>query len=147
MLLLSTLGFAFVFSCKMKEPMNDYSLIRTGEKTSVAATPPMGWNSYDCFGATVTEEEVMANAKMMEVHLKKLGWEYIVIDYCWFYPYPGAMGNPRQTADFVPNFRFDDKARLLPALDRFPGSDKHLGFKPLADYVHSLGLKIGRAHV
>lgn len=113
------------------------------QKKIVAKTPPMGWNSYDCFGSTVKVQEVKDNATMMAVHLKPYGWQYVVIDYCWFYPHPGAMGNPPQMKDFTPNFRFDEKARLLPAPDRFPCSEGSEGFKPLADYVHSLGLKFG----
>jgi hypothetical protein len=44
----------------------------------VAATPPMGWNSWDCYGTTVTEAEVKANADYMAQHLKQHGWQYIV---------------------------------------------------------------------
>ena len=49
-----------------------------------ALTPPMGWNSWDCFGPTVTEAEVKANADYMAEHLKEFGWEYIVVDIRWF---------------------------------------------------------------
>ncbi|WP_179232686.1 hypothetical protein [Paenibacillus rigui] len=41
----------------------------------LAATPPMGWNSWDCFGASVTEAEVIANDDYMADHLKPYGWE------------------------------------------------------------------------
>ncbi len=108
-----------------------------------ADKPPMGWNSYDCFGAAVNEEEVKGNAKMMEVHLKDAGWEYIVIDYCWFYPYVGALNNPPQTADFSPSLPMDRYGRLLPAIDRFPSAANGKGFKEIGDYIHSLGLKFG----
>jgi len=47
---------------------------------SWAATPAMGWNSWDCYGPTVNEQEVKENADYMALHLKKFGWEYIVID-------------------------------------------------------------------
>ena len=40
-----------------------------------AATPPMGWNSWDCYGPTVTEAEVKANADYMARNLKSRGWE------------------------------------------------------------------------
>lgn len=46
----------------------------------------MGWNSYDCFGAAVRETEVKANAQYMASHLKDAGYEYMVVDYCWYYP-------------------------------------------------------------
>ena len=42
-----------------------------------ALTPPMGWNSWDCFGPSVTESEVKANADYMAANLKQYGWEYI----------------------------------------------------------------------
>jgi alpha-galactosidase len=127
----------WLFSCNpQKKPIEP-------KIADVALTPPMGWNSYDCFGATVNEEEVKANAQMMAVHLKEAGWEYIVIDYLWFYPFPGAMHAPNQLEDFTPNFRLDNMGRLLPALDRYPSSKGSAGFKPLADYVHNLGLKFG----
>ena len=49
-----------------------------------APTPPMGWNSWDCYGPTVVEDEVKANADYMAAHLKKFGWEYIVVDIRWY---------------------------------------------------------------
>ena len=36
-------------------------------------TPPMGWNSWDCYGASVTEKEDRANAQYMAQNLKKYG--------------------------------------------------------------------------
>jgi alpha-galactosidase len=111
--------------------------------TQSAPTPPMGWNSYNCFGATVTGGEMRANAKMMAVHLKDVGWQYVVVDYCWSYPHVGALNNPPQTDDFEPRLAMDAYGRLLPALDRFPSAADGLGFKALGDYIHSLGLKFG----
>lgn len=108
-----------------------------------ATSPPMGWNSYDCFGASVTEQEIKINADMMAVHLKDYGWEYIVVDYCWFIPYTGAMNNPAQNAEFKPPMTMDQYGRLFPAIDKFPSAAGGKGFKPLADYVHSKGLKFG----
>ena len=46
----------------------------------IASFPPMGWNSWDCYGAAVTEETVRRNADYMAEHLKRFGWEYIVVD-------------------------------------------------------------------
>ena len=86
----------FTFSCKQQKEQT------RRDKADVALTPPMGWNSYNCYGATVTEKEMMDNALMMSVHLKEYGWQYVVVDYCWFYPFPGAMNNPPQTRDFRP---------------------------------------------
>ena len=50
----------------------------------LAERPPMGWNSWICFGTSVTEDEVKANADFMAENLKKYGWEYIVIDAGWY---------------------------------------------------------------
>ena len=44
---------------------------------SWARTPPCGWNSWDCFGAGVNEEQLIANADYMAKHLKQYGWEYV----------------------------------------------------------------------
>ena len=49
-----------------------------------ALTPPMGWNSWDCYGPTVEEHEVKANADYMAEKLKNYGWEYVVIDIRWY---------------------------------------------------------------
>ncbi|MCG8698804.1 MAG: glycoside hydrolase family 27 protein [Bacteroidales bacterium] len=115
----------------------------TAQHDTLAKTPPMGWNSYDCYGAAVNEAEVKANADVMANLLKDFGYEYIVVDYCWSFPYIGALDNPPQTKDFKPQLNMDAYGRLLPAVDRFPSSADGKGFKPLADYVHSKGLKFG----
>lgn len=44
----------------------------------------MGWNSWDCYGTSVTEDEVRENALYMATHLKQYGWEYAVIDIQWY---------------------------------------------------------------
>jgi len=103
-----------------------------------ALTPPMGWNSWDCYGAAVREEEIRGNAEYMAKHLKQYGWEYVVVDIQWYEP--GAVSS--QYRPFVP-LAMDEYSRLIPAVNRFPSSAEGRGFKPLADYVHSLGLKFG----
>ena len=52
----------------------------------LAQTPPMGWNSWDCYGASVREDEVRANAEYMAKKLKQYGWEYVVVDIQWYEP-------------------------------------------------------------
>ncbi len=103
-----------------------------------APTPPMGWNSWDSYGTTVREEQVKANADWMAEHLAKFGWQYIVVDIQWYEP--NAQGH-----DYQPGapLAMDEYGRLMPAVNRFPSSAKGAGFKPLADYVHSKGLKFG----
>ncbi len=107
-------------------------------KGYTALKPPMGWNSWDCYGATVTEEEVKGNAEYMAAHLKNFGWEYIVVDIQWYEP-ESKLSAYRP---FVP-LTMDEYSRLLPAPNRFPSSERGNGFKPLADYIHKLGLKFG----
>lgn len=101
-------------------------------------TPPMGWNSWDCYGAAVTEEQVRANARYMAEHLKEYGWEYVVVDIQW---YESTADGSRMHA-FMP-LCMDEYGRLVPAENRFPSAKDGKGFGPLAEYVHSLGLKFG----
>jgi alpha-galactosidase len=105
-----------------------------------APTPPMGWNSYDAFGDSVTEAEVMANADYIKDHMLSHGWRYVVVDYRWYDP--GAhdnKANDRKGAELT-----EDKfGRLLPAPNRFPSNANGEGFKPLADKLHAMGLKFG----
>jgi alpha-galactosidase len=102
-------------------------------------TPPMGWNSWDAYGPTVAESEVKANADYMASKLKKFGWKYIVVDIRWFVE-NDKSGGYNQTD---PIFVLDEYGRFTPALNRFPSASGGKGFKPLADYVHSKGLKFG----
>lgn len=100
--------------------------------------PPMGWNSWDCYGASVTEEEVIRNAEYMAKNLKEFGWEYVVVDIQWFEP-NATSADYNKDAPLI----MDEYSRLMPAVNRFPSAEGGKGFKPLADYVHSLGLKFG----
>ncbi len=104
----------------------------------LAITPPMGWNSWDCYGAAVTEADVRRNAEYMAGHLKAHGWEYVVVDIQWYQP-------TALTHDYEPfsDEPMDAYGRLMPAENRFPSAAGGAGFRPLSDYVHSLGLKFG----
>ena len=109
-------------------------------------TPPMGWNSYDCFLGSVNEEQVKNNADYMAKHLKHAGYEYIVIDIHWYSETEGTMATALGDViadDGRPPVRMDKYGRLWPNLTKFPSSAGEAGFKPLADYIHSLGLKFG----
>ncbi len=100
-----------------------------------AKTPPLGWNSWDCFGAAVNEKQLKENADYMAKYLKPYGWEYIVCDIQWY--------EPKAKDNDYNNFTeldMDEYGRLIPAVNRFPSSKDGKGFKPIADYVHSLGL-------
>ena len=98
----------------------------------------MGWNSWDSYGTTITEADVRANAKWIAENLKSFGWQYVVIDMEWFAVNPTASGNSK-----TPQLSMDEFGRYTPDVNRFPSSANGAGFKPLADYVHSLGLKFG----
>lgn len=104
----------------------------------LAKTPPLGWNSWDCFGAGVNEKQLKENADYMAKHLKQYGWEYIVCDIQWYEP--NAKDNDYNN---FTKLNMDEYGRLLPAENRFPSSKDGKGFKPIADYCHSLGLKFG----
>src|SRR5262249_19520410 len=112
------------------------ALVRAADP--VAARPPLGWNSWDAYGTTVTEAEVKANADFMAKNLKLHGWQYVVVDIQWSDPDARAHGY-RRNAELA----MDANGRLIPAANRFPSSEGGRGFKPLADYIHGLGLKFG----
>jgi alpha-galactosidase len=84
----------------------------------LAATPPMGWNSWNHFGCKVTDAIVREQARAMATNgMKAAGYEYVNIDDCW--------QGQRDAKGFIhPNSRFPD-------------------MKALGDYIHSLGLKFG----
>jgi len=86
----------------------------------LALTPPMGWNSWNKFGCHVSADMIrgMADA-MVKSGMKDAGYQYVVIDDCW------------QVAR-------DGDGNIVPDPKTFPD-----GIKPVADYVHSLGLKFG----
>jgi alpha-galactosidase len=100
--------------------------------TDLAPTPPMGWNSWDSYGLTVTEAEFKANVTWLHEHLQPLGWRYVVVDEGWYLSAPGQKGAAQ-------GFVMDDYGRYLPANNRFSSA----GFKVLADWVHGQGLKFG----
>ncbi|MER5748377.1 glycoside hydrolase family 27 protein [Streptomyces sp. NPDC002088] len=100
--------------------------------------PPMGWNSWDCYGTTVTEDEVLANAAFLHDHLLAHGWDTVVVDIQWYEPTARAHGyNPDAP------LLLDAYGRQLPAPNRFPSSADGAGFGPLAERVHALGLRFG----
>ncbi|WP_432512685.1 alpha-galactosidase [Kineococcus sp. SYSU DK001] len=100
--------------------------------------PPMGWNSWDCYGTSVTEQEVLANARFMAEHLLEFGWDTVVVDIDWSDPTARAHG---YNADAP--LCLDERGRLVPDPGRFPSSAGGAGFGPLAEQVHALGLKFG----
>ncbi|WP_425957090.1 alpha-galactosidase [Xylanimonas sp. McL0601] len=98
----------------------------------------MGWNSWDCYGTTVTEAEVLANARFMAEHLLPFGWDTVVVDIDWSDPTARAHGYNEGAP-----LALDDHGRLVPDPGRFPSSAGGAGFGPLAEQVHALGLRFG----
>ena len=108
------------------------------EFLSWAPTPPMGWNSWDSFGTTITEAQAKQQADFMAEHLLPHGWRLLTVDIQWYEP--GASGHDyRPDAPLV----MDEWGRLLPAPNRFPSSADGAGFAPLAAYAHERGLQFG----
>jgi alpha-galactosidase len=120
--------------------LNATTLHAATEATSptLAVTPPMGWNSYDAYGITINEGDFKANAEWFAKYLKPFGWQYVVIDAEWYVTDPVPEGNSKTF-----HYTMDSFGRYTPALNRFPSAAGGAGFKPLAEYVHHLGLQFG----
>jgi alpha-galactosidase len=96
----------------------------------IALTPPMGWNSWNCFAGEVSADKVKRAADaMVKSGLIDHGWTYINIDDFW--------QNHRDSKDSTLRGKLRDEAGNIVPNARFKN------MKPLADYVHNLGLKIG----
>ena len=98
----------------------------------VAPTPPMGWNSWDAWGMTITGEQFKQSVDWLHAHLQQYGWQYAIIDEGWYLQHPEKAGKPGQ------GFTIDSTSRFIPDPGRFPG-----GLKALADYTHAQGMKFG----
>ncbi len=101
---------------RLGETKRDFRII-VGDR--IALTPPMGWNSWNCWGDAVSQEKVLSSAKaMVEKGLINHGWQYINIDDGW----QGLRGGDHHAV--MTNAKFPD-------------------MKGLADEIHDMGLKIG----
>ena len=81
----------------------------------------MGWNSWDSYGLTVTQQEFLANADYMAAHLRAYGWQYAVVDEGWYLQNPEA-----KPGGF--HFTMDAYGRFTPAVNRFPEATGDAGF-------------------
>lgn len=87
----------------------------------VARTPPMGWNSWNSFGCNINEALIRQTADaIVSTGMRDLGYQYVVVDDCWFNPNRDGSGNIQGDPG------------------RFPS-----GMKALGDYLHARGLKFG----
>ena len=103
----------------------------------LAPRPPMGWNSWDCFGSSVTEAEVIANAEFLAEHLLAHGWDTVVVDIQWYESLSESSDYPSVSTPLL-----DGWGRPQPVPERFPSAGDN-GFTDLANRVHALGLKFG----
>jgi hypothetical protein len=96
----------------------------------------MGWNSWDAYGLTIGEDDYRANTSVL-VGIRQYGWQYSVIDEGWYMQDPFA--NTLEGRKYL----WNENGILVPDPARFPSAANSAGFKPLADWVHSQGLKFG----
>ncbi len=104
----------------------------------VAPTPPMGWNSWDAYGLTITEDQFRQNMAVFAAQLKEFGWKYVVVDEGWYLQNPEVAKTPEEL-----RYTVNSRGQYEPALNRFPSSQNGAGFKPLADAAHREGLRFG----
>ena len=105
-----------------------------------AETPPMGWNSWDIFGTSITEQQAREQADAMAELLLPAGYDVFTVDIQWYQP--GAKTHAYDV-NAIYNLSMDEYGRLTPAPNRFPSAADGQGFKVLGDYVHSKGLRFG----
>jgi hypothetical protein len=130
LVLLSAATHASVFAALIA------ALSFAAQPPKLASTPPMGWNSWDSYGLSITESEFRSNVDVLAEKLQPYGWNYAVVDEGWY------LSNPEAKAGEF-KFTLDDNGRYTPAVNRFPSAANGAGFKPIADYVHSRNLKFG----
>ncbi len=114
------------------------SVVAGAQEKVLAPAPPMGWNSWDSYGLTVTEAQFRANADVVAAKLKAFGWQYVVVDEGWYLRNPESATKP-ETLEYTANA----EGQYTPATNRFPSAANGAGFKPLSDAVHAQGLKFG----
>lgn len=111
---------------------------RPSQSARLAPTPPMGWNSWNSFATTITEEQSIETARIMARELLPAGYDMFTVDIQWYEPEASSYNYNEKP---VPTM--DGYGRLLPAPNRFPSAANGRGFSPLAKKVHGLGLRFG----
>jgi len=137
-ILILALAFTATLLASRKSPNDRGQAQASPTEALLAATPPLGWNSWDGYGTTINEQQVKANADWFADKLKPYGWQYIVIDMEWFVSNPQPEGNSKTSL-----YALDANGRYIPAENRFPSAAGGQGFKPIGDYLHARGLKFG----
>jgi hypothetical protein len=129
------------------------------QASNPAPSPPMGWNSWDAYGLTITEQQFRDNVVVLRDKLLPYGWRYAVIDEGWFFENPQDRPKPDTLI-----YAIDANGRYVPVPARFPSAKGNVhvvpvdldhpqpnlaatieetSFRPLADWVHSQGLLFG----
>jgi len=122
-----------------------------------AASPPMGWNSWDAYGLRITEAEFRANVEVLKDKLLPFGWRYAVIDEGWYFENPQDREKPATL-----RYAIDRYGRYVPVPERFPSAGKtadagaerfpeaklaakleDTSFAALGSWVHAQGLQFG----
>ncbi|MEO5715459.1 MAG: glycoside hydrolase family 27 protein [Luteolibacter sp.] len=131
----SSLFGSILLVCALSSPVQAQN---TPAFWSWAEKPVMGWNSWDFYGTSINEVKTKAQADYMAANLLSHGWNLVTVDIQWYEP--SATGF---TYNANATLVMDPWGRLVPASNRFPSAADGAGFKPLADSVHSKGLKFG----
>jgi alpha-galactosidase len=105
---------------------------------TLAATPPMGWNSFDSYGVYLHETAARANIDAMAEKLQPHGYEYFVVDNGWFGEYKLFPGTKIPAEKHASDVKINQYGLLQPSHCYFPN-----GLKPLIDRCHEKGLKFG----
>ena len=125
-----------VLSCGKQQQKTEKSDTPVWKEWS--ATPPMGWNSYDAYHQYITEDQFKQCVDTLAKKLKPYGYDNAVIDFHWYIKDFNVSGR-----DVSRESNIDDYGRAIPAVDRYPSAANGNGFKSIADYVHSKGMKFG----
>jgi hypothetical protein len=124
---------SLAFAAKSKSPAKS-----PAPRAGLAPTPPMGWNSWNSFGPTITEAQALENADIMVAKLLPFGYSVFTVDIQWYEPNANSY-EYRKDAELT----MDQYGRLQPAPNRFPSAAGGAGFKKLADQIHARGMKFG----
>jgi len=124
---------SFAFAATSKSPAKS-----PAPRAGLAPTPPMGWNSWNSFGPTITEAQALENADIMVAKLLPFGYSVFTVDIQWYEPNANSY-EYRKDAELT----MDRYGRLQPAPNRFPSAAGGAGFKKLADQIHARGMKFG----
>jgi alpha-galactosidase len=118
-------------------------------------SPPMGWNSWDAYGLTITEAQFRENVSVLKEKLLPFGWRYAVIDEGWFFENPRDRPTPEKL-----HYAIDSHGRYVPDPARFPSAGttpaqpttadyklpatiEETSFAGLGRWVHAQGLQFG----